>query len=79
MMTPRHRSFRVKRVAELLGLSTYQVYQLIKNRELIPTGRKPLRISLHELRRYLVEKQPVLVFIFHDLMCQVYKNPSERH
>ena len=57
-MTARHRSFRVKRVAELLGLSTYQVYQLIKNRKLTPSGRRPMRISLQELRRYLLERQP---------------------
>ena len=78
-MTARHRSFRVKRVAELLGLSTYQVYQLIKNRKLTPSGRRPMRISLQELRRYLLERQPVLVFLFHDLECQIYKSLSEGH
>ena len=78
-MTARHRSFRVKRVAELLGLSTYQVYQLIKNRKLTPSGRRPMRISLQELRRYLLERQPVLVFLFHDLECQINKSLSEGH
>ncbi len=76
-MAARHRTFRVKRVAELLGLSTYQVYQLIKNRKLTPSRGRPMRISLQERRRYLLETQPVLVFLFHDLECQINKSLSD--
>jgi len=63
-------NFRVKRVAELLGTRKDHVYRMIKNNQLRLSGTRPYRVSLKELKRYMLEQYPVMMFIVHDLISK---------
>ena len=62
------KQFKIKRVAELLGTRKEHVYRMIKNNKLRLSGTKPYRVSLNELKRYMLDQYPVMMFIVHDLI-----------
>ena len=62
--------FKIKRVAELLGTRKDHVYRMIKNNKLRLSGTRPYRISLKELKRYMLDQYPVMMFIVHDLVSK---------
>ena len=62
------KQFKIKRVAELLGTRREHVYRMIKNNKLRLSGTKPYRVSLNELKRYMLDQYPVMMFIVHDLI-----------
>ena len=75
--SPLPSNFRVKRVAELLGTRKDHVYRMIKNKQLRLSGTRPYRVSLNELKRYMLEQYPVTMFIVHDLISKRDNKSSE--
>jgi len=70
-------NFRIKRVAELLGTRKDHIYRMIKNNQLRLSGTRPYRVSLKELKRYMLDQYPVMVFIVHDLISKRDNKSSE--
>ena len=62
--------FKIKRVAELLGTRKDHIYRMIRNNQLRLSGTRPYRISLKELKRYMLDQYPVMMFIVHDLVSK---------
>ena len=62
--------FKIKRVAELLGTRKAHIYRMIRNNQLRLSGTRPYRVSLKELKRYMLDQYPVMMFIVHDLVSK---------
>lgn len=59
--------FKIKRVAELLGTRKANIYRMVKNKQLKLSGTKPYRISIKELRKYMLNEYPTKVLFILDL------------
>ncbi len=64
--------YRIKRAAELLGISKEHVYKLAQQGKLKISNRKPYRISEKEMKRYVMWRHPYVMFLMHDLISQQY-------
>lgn len=70
------KQFRVRDAAVLLGLTKNQVYNLIKHKQLGTSGRRPLRVNLDAIQKYLIKKFPVLVWFIPDTLLGRNKTKS---